>query len=135
MSEKRLKLQISTPDKDFYDGDADMVIVKSVTGEMGILPKHLPLVTILDIGIIRIKNGNDEKRVSIDSGFMEIKNSEISILTDSAEWPEDIDLGRAEKARQRAEERINTKKDTHTDFLRAEMSLKRAINRIRNAKG
>ncbi|OGO87651.1 MAG: F0F1 ATP synthase subunit epsilon [Clostridiales bacterium GWE2_32_10] len=135
MSEKRLKLQISTPDKDFYDGDADMVIVNSVTGEMGILPKHLPLVTILDIGIIRIKNGNDEKRVSIDSGFMEIKNSEISILTDSAEWPEDIDLGRAEKARQRAEERINAKKDTHTDFLRAEMSLKRAINRIRNAKG
>ncbi|HAN09795.1 MAG TPA: F0F1 ATP synthase subunit epsilon [Clostridiales bacterium] len=131
MSDKKIRLQISTPDRDFYNGDVDMVVVKSVTGEMGILPHHLALATILDVGILKIKNENVEKQAVLNGGFMEIKNSVVSILTDSAEWPEEIDLERAKQAKERAEERLKMK-DADIDFDRAEFALKKAINRIKN---
>ncbi|HCC08319.1 MAG TPA: F0F1 ATP synthase subunit epsilon [Clostridiales bacterium] len=131
MSDKKLRLQISTPDRDFYDDDVDMVVVKSVTGEMGILPHHLALATILDIGSLKIKSGNVDKLAILNGGFMEIKNNTVSILTDSAEWPEEIDIERAKQAKERAEERLRAR-DADIDFDRAEFALKKAINRIKN---
>ena len=129
MSDKKLKLNIVTPNRNFYDGDANMVIVKTVDGEIGILPDHLPLVSILDIGMIDIKNGSEEKSATINMGFIQVVNNEVSIFTDSAEWPDEIDINRAQEAKERAERRLK-EKSSDLDYKRAEMALKRAINRI-----
>ncbi len=129
----KLQIEISTPDKNFFEGEADMLIAKASTGEIGILSKHAPLMTILDIGVLRIKEGNEEKNAIINSGFMEVKNDKVSIFTDSAEWPGEVDIERAKKAKERAEARLKAKQDD-IDIFRAEMALKRAINRINHIR-
>ena len=129
MSDKKLKLNIVTPNRSFYDGDASAVIVKTIDGEVGILPNHQPLVSVLDIGMIDIKNDSDIKSATINMGFIQVVDNEVSIFTDSAGWPDEIDIDRAKAARERAEQRLKEKADD-LDFKRAELALKRAINRI-----
>ncbi|MCQ2911370.1 MAG: F0F1 ATP synthase subunit epsilon [Clostridia bacterium] len=133
MSDKKMKLNIVTPSRNFYDGEANMVIVKTVDGEVGIMPDHIPLVSILDVGMVEIKDGNQEKSATVNMGFIQVVNNEVSIFTDSAEWPEEIDLNRAQSAKERAEQRLK-EKAADLDQKRAELALKRALNRI-NAKG
>lgn len=129
MSDKKLKLNIVTPTRNFFDKEVDMVIAKTVDGEVGILPDHIPLVSILDVGMIGIKDGSDEKNATINMGFIQVVNNEVSIFTDSAEWPEEIDIERANKAKERAEQRLK-EKSADLDIKRAELALKRALNRI-----
>ena len=133
MSDKKMKLNIVTPSRNFYDGEASMVIVKTVDGEIGIMPDHIPLVSILDVGMVDIKDGQTEKSATVNMGFIQVVNNEVSIFTDSAEWPEEIDLSRAQSAKERAEQRLK-EKAADLDQRRAELALKRALNRI-NAKG
>jgi F-type H+-transporting ATPase subunit epsilon len=130
MSEKKINLKVTTPDKNFFEGEVDRVIVRAKTGEMGILPNHAPIVTILDIGNLRIKEGDSEKKAVINEGFMKVSNNLVHIFTDSAEWPEDIDRERARKAKERAERRL-AQKESDIDFERVNLALKRAINRIK----
>ena len=129
MSDKKLKLNIVTPNRNFYDGEANMVIVKTVDGEIGIMPDHIPLVSILDVGMVEIKDGNQEKSATVNMGFIQVVNNEVSIFTDSAEWPEEIDLNRAQSAKERAEQRLK-EKSADLDVKRAELALRRALNRI-----
>ena len=129
MSNNKLKLNIVTPNRNFYSGDVNMIIVKTVDGEIGILPNHLPLVSILDIGMIDIKNDSEEKSATINMGFIQVVDNEVSIFTDSAEWPDEIDIDRAREAKERAERRLKEKAD-ELDIDRAELALRRAINRI-----
>lgn len=129
MEEKKLKVNIATPDKKFYESDADMIIVKTINGEIGIMPNHLPIVSVLDVGIAEIKNGNDIKKATINMGFIQMVNNKINIFTDSAEWPEEIDFERAAEAKKRAEQRL-AQKNAENDQRRAELALKRAINRM-----
>lgn len=131
MAGEKIKLQITTPDKNFYEGDVNMVIVRAKTGEMGILPNHAPLVTVLDIGYVRLKDTSTEKKAIVNEGFVEVLNNEVKIFTDSAEWPEDVDKERAQKAKERAERRL-AQHESDIDYCRADMALKRAINRIKN---
>ncbi|MCQ2978561.1 MAG: F0F1 ATP synthase subunit epsilon [Clostridia bacterium] len=132
MSDKKIKLNIVTPSRNFYDGEANMVIVKTVDGEVGIMPDHIPLVSILDVGMVDIKEGNEIKSATVNMGFIQVVNNEVSIFTDSAEWPEEIDIDRAKSAKERAEQRLK-EKAADLDQKRAELALKRALNRI-NAK-
>ena len=132
MSDKKMKLNIVTPSRNFYDGEANMVIVKTVDGEVGIMPDHIPLVSILDVGMVDIKEGNEIKSATVNMGFIQVVNNEVSIFTDSAEWPEEIDIDRAKSAKERAEQRLK-EKAADLDQKRAELALKRALNRI-NAK-
>ena len=129
MNNNKLKLNIVTPNRNFYNGDVNMIIVKTVDGEIGILPNHLPLVSILDIGMIDIKNDSEEKSATINMGFIQVVDNEVSIFTDSAEWPDEIDIDRAREAKERAERRLKEKAD-ELDIDRAELALRRAINRI-----
>jgi F-type H+-transporting ATPase subunit epsilon len=131
MSGNKINLKVTTPDKNFFEGEVDMVIVRAKTGEMGILPNHAPLVTVLDIGNIRIKDGDSEKKAVINEGFMKVGNNLVHIFTDSAEWPEEIDKERARKAKERAERRF-AQKESNIDFERVNLALKRAINRIQH---
>ncbi len=128
MSDKKMKLNISTPNKDFFSDDVDMVIVKTTSGDLGILPSHVPLVTVLDIGVVTIKKKGEEKKATLNMGFLQVANNQVQILTDSAEWPDEINLERAREAKRRAEERLNSKDEV--DVIRAELALRRAINRI-----
>ncbi|QHT63497.1 F0F1 ATP synthase subunit epsilon [Paenibacillus lycopersici] len=122
-------LEIVTPERKVYAEDVNMVIVKGSEGEMGILPNHIPMVTPLRIAPVTVKKKNVEEKIAVGGGFIEIRKDKVVILAESAELPGDIDLARAESAKQRAEQRLGGKNDGY-DHLRAELALQRALNRI-----
>src|SRR5699024_3302454 len=106
---------------------------KSEEGELGILPGHIPLVTPLSISAVRLQRGNDEEKLAVNGGFLEARPDEITILDQSAERPEDIDVKLADEARKRAEQHVQSKQDD-IDLYRAELVFKRAINCINIAQ-
>ncbi|CAH1193374.1 ATP synthase epsilon chain [Paenibacillus plantiphilus] len=122
-------LEIVTPERKVYAEQVSMVIVKGVEGELGILPNHIPLVTPLKIAPVTIKKDRKEQVIAVNGGFIEVRKDKVVILAESAELPADIDIERAQAAKQRAEQRLSGKRDEF-DFRRAEMSLQRAINRL-----
>jgi F-type H+-transporting ATPase subunit epsilon len=125
-----LKLDIVTAERVVYSEDVDTVIAPGVEGQLGILPHHAPLMTILQAGELVVRRGREEDIMAISGGFMEVRPDRVIILADSAERAEEIDLARAEAARQRAEERLRDRKAEGLDETRAEASLRRAIARI-----
>jgi F-type H+-transporting ATPase subunit epsilon len=129
MASEKIQLQVITPDRKFFEGDVGMIVLRTTEGYMGVLHDHEPLVTTIDIGVLRIKEGTEEKKASLMGGFAEIHPERITILTDAAEWPHEIDVKRAESAKQRAEERLQ-KKSSDINLLRAEMALKKSLVRL-----
>ncbi|NLJ87884.1 MAG: F0F1 ATP synthase subunit epsilon [Epulopiscium sp.] len=129
MANKKTLLKIITPEKNFFDEEVDMAIFRTIEGDMGVLPGHTPLTTILSIGIIKIKQGEQEKKATLIGGFAEIQPDRITILADAAEWPDEIDKERAEAAKRRAEERLAIK-TADINIARAEAALKRALVRL-----
>lgn len=127
-------LEIVTPERKLYADEVNMVVVKGENGELGILANHLPLVTPLQIAPVRIKIGNEEKRVAVHGGFMEVRREKVVILAEAAEMPEDIDLDRARAAKERAERRLAAKSD-EIDFRRAQIALQKAMNRLSVKQG
>lgn len=128
-----LKLNILTPEREFYTGEVTEIIVDSTQGTIGILANHIPLVTTLKPGVAEIteKSGNKFK-VFISTGIMEVVNNEVKILCDVCESPEEIDFKRAEEARKRAEKRLQAKdRDNNLDVRRAELALSRALARLK----
>ncbi len=122
-------LEIVTPERKVYAEDVNMVIVKGTEGEMGILANHIPLVTPLKIAAVTIKKDRAEEVIAVNGGFIEVRKDKVVILAESAELPGDIDINRAESAKQRAEQRLSGKRD-ESDYRRAELALQRAMNRI-----
>ncbi len=127
--DKKIKVKIVAPTKKIYEGEADLVIMRTKTGDLGVLKGHENLSTVLDLGILRIIEGDKEQKIALLGGFAEVSKEGVSILTDSAELYEDIDVERAIEAKKRAEKRIADKKES-TDIKRAEIALKRALVRI-----
>ena len=126
-------LQIVTPDKLFYNEDVDMLVVRTTEGDVGILKGHTGYVASLDIGIIKIKKDGVFKEATIAGGFIQVDKEKTTILTEAAEWPVEIDVERAKKAKELAESIINRKlSDREMDM--AEVRLKKALNRIRTAQ-
>jgi F-type H+-transporting ATPase subunit epsilon len=130
---KTMSLDILTPERAVCHVDADMVIVRAVDGEVGILYNHAPLVVALDIAPLRYKIGDEEHSLSVNGGFMEVRNNRISIVTGSAETEAEIDIRRAQAAKARAEKRLAAP-EPDTDLLRAELALRRAIMRLKIAE-
>lgn len=128
-----MKVSIVTPDGPVYDSEVEMVSTKAETGELGILPGHIPLVAPLQIGAVRLKNGNHTEFVAVSGGFLEVRPEEVTILAQSAERAENIDLARAQAAKKRAEQRLENRQDD-IDFKRAQLALQRAVNRIEIAQ-
>jgi F-type H+-transporting ATPase subunit epsilon len=108
----------------------DMVIAPGTDGVLGVLPHHVPLITTLQPGELRIKRGGEETSLLVTGGFMEVTREKVLVLADAAERSDEIDLARAEEARRRAEERLAGSRDT-VDAARAEAALRRAMVRIR----
>lgn len=124
-----MKLQVICPDRIFYEGEVSMVELNTTEGEMGIYPRHIPLTSILSPGILTITEEGGLKNAALHSGFVQILPEKVTVMAEAAEWPDEIDLDRAEAAKERAEERIRAK-DSKTDIARAETALHRAIARI-----
>lgn len=131
---KTVAVSIVTPDGPVYDSDVEMVSTKALSGELGILPGHVPMVAPLAIGAVRLKKGDSSELVAVSGGFLEVRPDKVTILAQTAETAEDIDLDRAIRAKQRAEDRLRQQKQSDTDFRRAELALRRALNRIQIAQ-
>ncbi len=130
-----IRLDIVSPDKgELFSKDIDMLIVRSIAGELGILPRHANLLTELLPHAMRIKMDGGEQLIALGGGFMEVTPEKITVLADSAELPENIDVERAQRAKQRAEERIaqykQATKDSLIDIDRANKALARAKARL-----
>src|SRR4051794_21560098 len=126
---KTMKVNVVTPDGPVYEADVEMVSTKAQTGELGILPGHIPMVAPLQIGAVRMKSGADTEYVAVSGGFLEVRPDTVTILAQTAEKSEDIDIDRAVRAKERAEQRLQQRQQEHIDFRRAELALQRAINR------
>ena len=126
---EQFKLRIITPDRVFYEGDIEMVEFNTTEGEVGVLPGHIPMTVVIKPGILTITEAEGTKEAALHSGFAEILPEGVVILAEVVEWPSEIDEGRAEAARQRAEERIKNHAP-ETDIAREETALQRAIARI-----
>lgn len=124
-----MKLQIITPDRKFYEGDVTMVELTTAEGEIGIYPKHIPLTAMVAPGILKIHEQGQTLEAALISGFITILPDTVTILAETAEWPDEIDFDRAEEARVRAERRISSNSGD-IDIMRAEMALKRALVRL-----
>jgi F-type H+-transporting ATPase subunit epsilon len=123
-------LEIVTPERKVYAEEVNMIIAKGAEGELGILPNHIPLVTPLKVAPVTVKKaGRQDSYIAVNGGFMEVRKNKVVILAESAELPEQIDIERAKAAKERAEQRLASKKDD-IDFRRAEIALQRALNRI-----
>ena len=122
-------LRIVTPERVFYEGEVSMVEFNTTEGEIGIYKKHVPMTVIVSPGIVTITEADGTKVAALHAGFAEILQDKVVILAEIIEWPEEIDVERAEAAKNRAEERIRSK-TPETDILRAETALQRALARI-----
>ncbi|MBD7938714.1 F0F1 ATP synthase subunit epsilon [Cytobacillus sp. Sa5YUA1] len=127
---KTIKVSVVTPDGPVYESDVEMVSTKAESGELGILAGHVPMVAPLQIGAVRLKKENQSDLVAVSGGFLEVRPDQVTILAQSAEQATDIDLDRAKRAKDRAEQHLNETKRENVDFKRAELALKRAMNRI-----
>ncbi|EMS72022.1 ATP synthase F1 subunit epsilon [Ruminiclostridium cellobioparum] len=124
-------LEVITPERNFYSGEAECVIFKSIDGEMGVLAKHAPTVTTVNVGPLRIKNAEGKwTEAVVTDGFAKIMPDRVVIMTDTAEYPEEIDINRARAAKQRAEERLQ-KQLSQLEYMRSKTALARAMARIK----
>ncbi len=123
------KLEIITPEKTFFSGETEQIIARTTVGDVGILNGHEPYCAALGIGQMRVMIDGQFKRAATSGGIIKVSKEKTVILVQSCEWAEDIDLNRAEHAKQVAEERIKAA-DSDNDLLLAEAKLKRALNRI-----
>ena len=128
-----LHVEIITAERVVYKDDVNMVVAPGSEGRLGILPRHAALMTTLGIGELRMKKGNDEVSIAVSGGYLEVLNNKVTILADSAEHAEEIDLARAEEARKRAQECIKAR-SSDIDMERALTSMRRAEVRIKIAQ-
>lgn len=129
---KTIKVSVVTPDGPVYESDVEMVIAKAQSGELGILPDHIPMVAPLAIGVVRFLKADNKQEdlVAVSGGILEVRSEQVTILAQAAEKAEDIDVERAQRAKERAEQRMRDQKAEDIDFRRAELALQRAINRL-----
>ena len=130
------QLEIVTPEKKVVDTTAEEIQIPGKNGYLGILPGHAPLITELAVGEITFRehSGANEQRLAVAWGFAEVLPNKVTILAESAERPAEIDVARAQKAKERAEQRL-TSGDTTVDVERALDALHRAESRIDVAEG
>jgi F-type H+-transporting ATPase subunit epsilon len=130
----KLNVDIVTAERLVYsEQEVDELIVPGIVGELGVLPLHAPLLTMIQPGVLRIVKGGEEVAIAITGGFIEVRQNRVTILADAAERGEEVDVVRAEAARRRAEESLAARASTE-DLLRAEAALKRALMRLKAAE-
>ncbi len=125
-----IKLDIVTAEQQVYSDEVDVIVAPGIEGELAILPHHAPLMTTLQPGELRVKQGGEEFSLAVSGGFLEVRPDRITILADAAERAEEIDIARAEEAKLRAEEHLG-RPATEVDSVRAEAALRLSLVRIK----
>ena len=128
--EKLQRLEIVTPERKVYTEDVRMVVLPGSEGEFGVLPDHAALVSALKIGVIRVHHEGKVFNITVSGGFIEVRDSRVTVLANSAEREDQIDQERAAAAKERAEQRLAAP-GPEIDVARAEVALKRALNRLK----
>jgi F-type H+-transporting ATPase subunit epsilon len=136
-----IRCEIVTQDRSLFEGQVDIVIAPGSEGELGILPNHAPLLTTLGLGVLRVRQGGEEEAFTIGGGVLEVRPDLVTVLADVGENVAEIDVGRAEAAKRRAEEYLLKGPPPDTDeYLRMQASLRRsqlrldAVRRFRQRK-
>lgn len=130
-----IRCEIVSQDRSVFSGNADMVIVPGITGEMGILPNHAPLLSTLKYGVLRVRYQGQEEIFTIGGGVVEVQPDVVTVLADVAENIEEINVARAEEAKQRAEQLLKEIPHEDTDnYLKIEAALKRSSLRLEAVK-
>ncbi len=130
-----IRCEIVSQDRQVYSGDADMIIVPGVQGEMGILPNHAPLLSTLKFGILRVRYKGVEQIFTIAGGVIEVQPDLVTVMADAAENVQEIDINRAEAAKRRAEDLLKQGLPADSDsYLKIEAALRRSNLRLQAAK-
>ncbi len=133
MEDKKMLLEVVTPEKTELKESVTSIIVPTEGGSIGILYNHAPIVTLVDIGQLKYRtNEKNENLLSVGKGVLELHDNKITVLVNAAEKPEEIDVQRARKAKERAAKRLE-QKQRDIDSTRAEAALKRAMMRLKTA--
>ena len=126
---KTFRLLVNTPDRVFYNDDVTMVELSTTEGEIGVYAAHIPLTAVLVPCVMNIHVDGDVKKAAVHGGIVEILQDKVTVLAEIAEWPEEIDVNRANEAKTRAERRLSSN-DPQIDVVRAEAALKRSLARL-----
>ena len=129
----KLNVDIVTVEGRRFQGEADFVVAPGVEGELGILPQHIPLLTPLATGTVKVRNNNEEQFFFVSGGFLEVRPDQVTVLADAAERAEDIDESRAEEARRRAQALLEQRLSA-ADATAVSVALARAETRLRIAE-
>ncbi len=138
MADADFELKIITPERVMYTHPVRRIIFRTTEGEMAVLKGHIPLTAVIDSSVFHILTAADDEpekelTLAVHEGFIEIRPDRVTLLTESAEWPEEIDPERAERAKKRAEERIHNP-GPGIDARRAELALRRSLVRLETVK-
>ncbi|MBW1709147.1 MAG: F0F1 ATP synthase subunit epsilon [Deltaproteobacteria bacterium] len=132
---EQIKLDVVTPDKLVLSESVDIVVATATEGEFGVLHGHIPFLTTLQPGELRYRQGGNVHYLAVSGGFAEVSNNKVTILAESAELGREIDMERAQRARERAQQRLEqTRQDEKVDFARSEAALRRAMVRLKVAE-
>lgn len=129
MAEKLFRLEIISPERVFYEGDVSMLELTTSEGDIGIYAGHIPMTMVLAPGVATITEGHTTRDAALHSGFLLIEGEKVTVLAEIAEWPDEIDVRRAEEAKIRAQRRIASG-ESGVDRARAEFALKRSLARL-----
>lgn len=126
----KFNLKILTPDRVFFEGEADMVEMSTTNGDIGVYKNHVPTTYIVIPGVLSIHEDGTMREAALHSGFAEVLLDQVTILAEAAEWPDEIDVERARRARERAEERLSDR-TSDIDVARAQLALRRSLVRMK----
>jgi len=129
MATEKLRLRVATPENIKFDGDADMVVLRCITGDMGILPNHEAYSAILDYGVLRILLEGYERRMAVFGGLAQIHDNVVTVLANDAQWPEDIDIALVEAEREQATRNLQESVDA-LSIQRDQVAVRRTLVQI-----
>lgn len=134
MAENTFMLEIVTPEQILLKDEVQFLVAPAVEGELGVMRNHAPLISSLKIGVLRYKDGRGvQKRMALSGGFIEVIDNVARVLAETAERGDEIDVLRARAAKDRAEKRLS-QRDENISFTRSQMSLQRAMTRLKAAE-
>ena len=131
---EQILLEVVTPDKVVVHQEVDMVVAPGVEGEFGVLKDHVPFLTALKVGEMYYRTGHQVEYLSVNGGYAEVLPDKVTVLAESAERARDIDVDRARRALERAQERLRNVKREEQEYARTEAALVRALVRLKVAE-
>jgi len=132
MADKKIKLKVIAPDKIVFDKEVDSVVAKGVNGEFGILPNHVPFMSVLSIGVTKVNYDDKVETISTVGGVFQVKDNVATIITKAAEMGSDVDVPRAKEAKERAEALLGSL-PAGAEYDKAQIALLRAVTRLKAA--